>query len=68
MGVITYEMEVPSSISAAKMFNAFVLDADNLIPRVLPQAIKTVETLEGDGGAGTIKLTTFGEGMISTTL
>ncbi|XP_058212561.1 major allergen Pru av 1-like [Rhododendron vialii] len=62
MAPITYDMEVTSSIPPAKMFKAFVLDGDTLIPKVLPQAIKSVETLQGDGGAGTIKLTTFGEG------
>ncbi|KAA8548988.1 hypothetical protein F0562_000674 [Nyssa sinensis] len=62
MGVITYDMEVTSSIPAAKMFKAFVLDADNLIPKILPQAIKSVEIIEGNGDAGTIKLITFGEG------
>ncbi|XP_058212565.1 major allergen Pru ar 1-like isoform X1 [Rhododendron vialii] len=62
MGVITYDMEVSSSIPPAKMFKAFVLDADTLIPKIIPQAIKSVEILEGDGGAGTVKLITFGEG------
>ncbi|KAE9455188.1 hypothetical protein C3L33_12943, partial [Rhododendron williamsianum] len=62
MGAITYDMEVSSSIPPSKMFKAFVLDADTLIPKILPQAIKSVETLEGDGGAGTIKLITLGEG------
>ncbi|KAI8561744.1 hypothetical protein RHMOL_Rhmol04G0364900 [Rhododendron molle] len=61
MGAITYDMEVTSSIPPAKMFKAFVLDGDTLIPKVLPQAIKSVETLQEDGRAGTIKLTTFGE-------
>ncbi|KAM7463117.1 hypothetical protein LguiA_031240 [Lonicera macranthoides] len=62
MGVITYDMDVPCAVSAEKLYKAFVLDADNLIPKVVPQAIKSVEILEGDGGAGTIKLVTFGEG------
>ncbi|KAG5555187.1 hypothetical protein RHGRI_012656 [Rhododendron griersonianum] len=64
MGAITYDMEVSSSIPPSKMFKAFVLDADTLIPKILPQAIKSVETLEGDGGAGTIKLITLGEGYV----
>ncbi|KAL2469579.1 MLP-like protein [Abeliophyllum distichum] len=38
------------------------LDADNLIPKIMPQAIKSVEILEGDGGVETVKLITFGEG------
>ncbi|XP_059647251.1 major strawberry allergen Fra a 1-2-like [Cornus florida] len=62
MGVISYDMEITSSIPPAKMFKAFVLDADNLIPKILPQAIKSVEIIQGDGGVGTIKLVTFGEG------
>ena len=55
-------MEISSKIPPARMFKAFVLDADTVIPKILPQAIKSVEVLEGDGGAGTIKLITFGEG------
>ncbi|KAI8561756.1 hypothetical protein RHMOL_Rhmol04G0366300 [Rhododendron molle] len=51
MGAITYDMEVSSSIPPSRMFKAFVLDADTLIPKILPQAIKSVETLEGDGSA-----------------
>ncbi|XP_027115955.1 major allergen Pru ar 1 [Coffea arabica] len=62
MGVITYDHEVTSSVPPAKLFKAFILDFDNLIPKILPQAIKSVETLQGDGGAGTVKLTHFGEG------
>ncbi|KAL0456916.1 UNVERIFIED_CONTAM: Major allergen Pru ar 1 [Sesamum latifolium] len=53
MGAITYDIEIPSSIPAAKMFKAVVLDADTLIPKIMPQAIKNVEILEGDGGVGT---------------
>ncbi|MGI4421814.1 pathogenesis-related BetVI family protein, partial [Klebsiella pneumoniae] len=64
MGVITYDMEVSSPIPAGKMYKAFVLDSDNLIPKVLPHAITSVQCLEGDGGPGTIKLTTFGEGSV----
>ncbi|XP_057476969.1 major allergen Pru ar 1-like [Actinidia eriantha] len=64
MGAITYDMEISSSISAEKMFKAFVLDGDTIIPKALPHAITSVQTLEGDGGVGTIKLTTFGEGSV----
>ena len=64
MGVVTYEHEITSSISPAKMFKAFILDSDNLIPKILPQAIKCVEIIEGDGGPGSIKKITFGEGSL----
>lgn len=63
MGVITYDHEVPSTIPPAKLFKAFVLDGDNLIPKVLPQVyIKGVKAIRGDGGAGTIKDIHFAEG------
>ena len=55
-------MEINSSLPPAKLFKAFVLESDNLIPKVMPQAIKSVEILEGNGGPGTIKLISFGEG------
>ncbi|XP_062108687.1 major allergen Pru av 1-like [Humulus lupulus] len=62
MGVFTYETEFTSTIPPARLFKAFVLDGDNLIPKIAPQAIKQVKILEGDGGAGTMKKITFGEG------
>ncbi|PIN16963.1 hypothetical protein CDL12_10385 [Handroanthus impetiginosus] len=49
MGAITYDMEIRSSIPAAKMLKALVLDADTLIPKIMPQAIKNVEIPGGDG-------------------
>nr|6ALK_A Chain A, Fag s 1 pollen allergen [Fagus sylvatica] len=61
-GVFTYESETTTVITPARLFKAFVLDADNLIPKVAPQAIKSSEIIEGSGGPGTIKKITFGEG------
>ncbi|XVE82215.1 hypothetical protein DITRI_Ditri15bG0129700 [Diplodiscus trichospermus] len=62
MGVITYEVEVPTSLPPARIFKAFVLDFDNLLPKAVPQAIKSCELVQGDGGPGSIKKVTFGEG------
>nr|ACE80941.1 putative allergen Pru du 1.02 [Prunus dulcis x Prunus persica] len=62
MGVFTYETEFTSVIPPEKLFKAFILDADNLIPKIAPTAVKGTEILEGDGGVGTIKKVTFGEG------
>ncbi|GLT32554.1 hypothetical protein SLA2020_072140 [Shorea laevis] len=61
MGVFTYESEIITSIPPAKMFKAFFVDSDKFIPKVVPQAIK-IELFEGDGGPGSIKKITFGEG------
>lgn len=62
MGVFTYETEFTSVIPPPRLFKAFILDADNLIPKLAPQAVKGTEILEGNGGVGTIKKVTFGEG------
>ncbi|PRQ39336.1 putative START-like domain, Bet v I type allergen [Rosa chinensis] len=64
MGVFTYETEFTSVIPPARLFKAFVLDADNLIPKIAPQAVKSAEILEGDGGVGTIKKINLGYSMI----
>ena len=55
MAVITFESEVTSSTPPARLFKAFILDGDDLVPKVMSLSIKNVETLKGDGGAGTIK-------------
>lgn len=62
MGVFTYTSETASAIPPSRLFKALVLDGDNLIPKILPQAIKSTEIVEGNGGPGTIKKVTFGEG------
>lgn len=63
MGVLTYESEYTSTISAPRLFKAFVLDGDNLIPKIAPQAIKQTDILEGDGGVGTVKKIHFADGQ-----
>ncbi|KAJ0034967.1 hypothetical protein Pint_24421 [Pistacia integerrima] len=52
MGVFTYEMEVVTKIPPTKIFKTFVLEGDSLIPKIVPQAIKNVELIQGDGGPG----------------
>ncbi|KAE8685763.1 Major pollen allergen Bet v 1-M/N [Hibiscus syriacus] len=62
MGVFTYKSEVITAIPPAKMFKTCILDGDNLIPKVVPQAFKSVEYIQGNGEPGSIKKVTFGEG------
>ncbi|KAL4379824.1 hypothetical protein GQ457_02G029360 [Hibiscus cannabinus] len=64
MGVFTYESEVITAIPACKMFKACILDGDNLIPKFVPQAFKSVEYIQGHGEPGSIKKVTFGQGYI----
>ena len=60
MEAITYDHTSP--IPPAKLFN-IILDADKLIPRILPQAVKSVDILQGDGHqTGTIYAAQFGQG------
>ncbi|CAL5352260.1 unnamed protein product [Camellia sinensis] len=62
MGVTTYTQEFTTSVAANRMFKALMLDSHNLIPKLLPQSIKSIEYIQGDGGAGSIKQTNFPEG------
>ncbi|OMO85168.1 hypothetical protein COLO4_21710 [Corchorus olitorius] len=62
MGVFTYESEVVTAIPPAKMFKACILDADELVPKIVPQAYKSVEYIQGNGEPGSIRKVTFGEG------
>ncbi|KAF2313853.1 hypothetical protein GH714_018332 [Hevea brasiliensis] len=58
MGVVTLEKEITVAI-LPKTFKVFVLESDTAIPSILPQAVKTVEIIEGNGGPGTIKKITL---------
>lgn len=62
MALVTVTEDISSPIPAARLFKALILDADNLIPKIVPQAIKNIETIQGDGGPGTIKQMNFAEG------
>lgn len=64
MGVITYEREVNTTIPPAKMFKALAIDGNDIVAKVLPQAIKNIVNLDGDGGPGTIKQINFDEGQL----
>lgn len=62
MGVITFESNDTYSVPPARMFKALVLESDQLFPKIFPDAIKNIDVVEGDGGAGSIKKITFAEG------
>ncbi|XP_068660678.1 major strawberry allergen Fra a 1.08-like [Aristolochia californica] len=54
--------EFASPIAPARIWKAGIKDAHVLMPKLLPQVITSLEILEGDGGAGTIKKLIFAEG------
>nr|AFV09181.1 disease-resistance response protein 49 [Lens culinaris] len=60
MGVFNVDDETTSVVAPAILYKALVIDADTLTPKVI-DAIKSVEIVEGNGGAGTIKKVTFVE-------
>ncbi|XP_024017529.1 major allergen Pru ar 1-like [Morus notabilis] len=62
MGVFSFDDEFTANVAPARLFKAFVLDADNLFPKIAPQAAKSAETVEGNGGPGTVKKLTFPDG------
>ncbi|XP_048129321.1 major strawberry allergen Fra a 1-3-like [Rhodamnia argentea] len=61
MGVITYSLEITSSVAPSRMFKALVLESHNVLPKIVPKGIKSVEFIEGDGGVSNIKKTNFAE-------
>jgi hypothetical protein len=62
MGVTSFPQEFTCPIAPARMFKALILDSSNLIPKLLPQFIKSITLIQGDGGAGSIEQVNFIEG------
>ncbi|CAH2080514.1 unnamed protein product [Thlaspi arvense] len=62
MGPLSFTDKTSSPIPLARAFKALILEGDNLIPKIMPQAFKSIDVIEGDGGAGTIKKINFAEG------
>ncbi|PWA41937.1 ribonuclease 1 [Artemisia annua] len=66
MSTATIVVEVASSHPAETVFKHFC-DFHVIAPKVNPSLFKSIETLEGNGGVGTIKLVTFGDAVPFTT-
>ncbi|XP_004298150.1 PREDICTED: major allergen Pru ar 1-like [Fragaria vesca subsp. vesca] len=47
MGVTTYTDEYTSPIPPCRLFKALVLDADILVPKLMPDALKSIDTIQG---------------------
>ncbi|MCI18537.1 pathogenesis-related protein STH-2-like [Trifolium medium] len=62
MGVTTFTHEYSSSVAPSRMFTALIVDSRNLLPKLLPQFVKDVNIIQGDGGAGSIEQVNFNEG------
>lgn len=64
MDVASMEVEITSSLSASKLFK-ILSDFDTIAPKVIPQTYKSIALMQGDGGVGSIKSVTFGNGKRS---
>uniref|UniRef100_A0A7N0UQ61 Bet v I/Major latex protein domain-containing protein n=1 Tax=Kalanchoe fedtschenkoi TaxID=63787 RepID=A0A7N0UQ61_KALFE len=61
MVATTFTDEHSSPVAPARLFKALVLESHILLPKLAPQAVKSIE-VQGDGGAGSIKVINFAEG------
>lgn len=62
MGITKITQEIKLRVSANRLFKATVTESQLHLPKLIPNAIKKVELLHGDGGAGTIRKTSFADG------
>uniref|UniRef100_A0A7N0UK26 Bet v I/Major latex protein domain-containing protein n=1 Tax=Kalanchoe fedtschenkoi TaxID=63787 RepID=A0A7N0UK26_KALFE len=62
MAVLTFANEATSAVAAPRMFKALLLDMDNLLLKIMPDIFKSIETLQGDGGPGTVRESTIAIG------
>ncbi|XVE65570.1 hypothetical protein DITRI_Ditri08aG0010300 [Diplodiscus trichospermus] len=61
MGITSFTQELTSPVSAARMFKALIMESSTLIPKLLPHFIKSVDVIQGDGGAGSFEQVNFTE-------
>lgn len=63
MALLHFSEEFKSSVPSSRLWKAAVVDIHNLLPKIAPQFIASMEIVEGDGGAGTVKVTKFTQGL-----
>ncbi|XP_039156098.1 major allergen Pru ar 1-like [Eucalyptus grandis] len=54
-------MEITSAVTPSRMFKALILNSHNILPKIAPEGIKSVEFIEREGRVGSIEQTNFGE-------
>ncbi|XP_065863781.1 major allergen Pru ar 1-like [Euphorbia lathyris] len=63
MGIVTFETVIACALPPSRIFKAVVFNLTELLSKVMPQAIKSVDIVQGDGGVGTIRQVNFAEGI-----
>ncbi|TKY72553.1 Pathogenesis-related protein STH-2 [Spatholobus suberectus] len=61
MGATTFTHDYSSPVAPSRMFKALITDSRTLLPKLLPQFIKEVKVIQGDGEAGSIEQVNFAE-------
>ncbi|PHU21552.1 Pathogenesis-related protein STH-21 [Capsicum chinense] len=61
MGAYTFTNESTVPVAPSRLFKALVIDFNHIVCKLMPD-VESIENIEGDGGAGTIKKVTFVEG------
>ncbi|KAL2463208.1 Major allergen Pru ar 1 [Forsythia ovata] len=61
MGVFSFFHELKTNVSPKRLFKALITDPHDVLPKVSP-SVKSVETVQGDGGVGSIMKTNFSDG------
>ncbi|KAI3459573.1 hypothetical protein Pfo_016236 [Paulownia fortunei] len=62
MAITKYTQEIKLRVPAKRMFKALVTESYTMLPKIMPNAVKSIEKLQGDGGSGTIRQTNFADG------
>ena len=59
MGITTFTQEYSSSVAPSRMFKALIVDSRILLPKLLPQFVKDVNVIQGDGDPVSAELVHF---------
>ncbi|OVA12925.1 Bet v I domain [Macleaya cordata] len=61
-GCICFDEELPCPVAPHRMFHALFEDAHNLMPKIMPHAVKSVDFVSGEGGPGSVQKVNFADG------
>ncbi|XP_075508113.1 major strawberry allergen Fra a 1-3-like [Primulina tabacum] len=63
MTTIEFSKEIKVQVTPKRMFKAFVTDAHNILPKIIPHIVKSIDILEGEGGVtGCVRQINFPHG------
>lgn len=67
MGIVTTECEQVCAVAPARLYKAMAFDFNNVMPKAIPNFVKSAEII-GDGGPGSIKKLVLVNGKLSLIL